>query len=90
MEALMRAYGSGCSRQKKRWMQRSKFKRSCRETHTLGAESKPSGMENRKAGGKYREGRDGRRWAKESFRASGRGDIGTKGQQEKGSNSALQ
>lgn len=64
--------------------------KACRETHTLGAERKPSGMENMKAGEKYQEGRDGRRRAKESFRASGRGDVGTKGQQEKGSNSALQ
>lgn len=62
----------------------------CRETHTLEAERKPSGMENRKAEEKYREGRDGRRRAKESFRASGRGDVGTKGRQEKGSNSVLQ
>ena len=41
MEALMRGYGSGCSRQKKWWMQRSKIETKLVERHTV--EADPAG-----------------------------------------------
>lgn len=60
--------------------------KACRETHTLGAERKPSRMENRKAGEKYQEGRgwqEGGEGEFQSFWERGRWDQRPTGERVK-------